>query len=139
MVALGGTGYAAFDLPNHSIAPVKLNPHYIGGYVRAWASVAANGRVLASGGRPTVKLHEPPAPPGDFDVFWHAKPSSGCVALADVDVRGVGSSAAPVAGYASPETTRRPGQAEVTTVLTYNAQGQVAALPFDVALLCSTP
>ena len=29
-VALGGSSYAAFELPNHSIDPVKLNPRTIG-------------------------------------------------------------------------------------------------------------
>lgn len=138
-VALGGTSYAAVEISNHSITPAKLNSQLFGGYVRAWASVAASGRVVASTGRPTVKVHRAPAPRGDYDVFWHTKPTSGCVAIADVDARGPGTSGAPVPGYAVPETTRRPGQGEETTVLTYNAQGQPAALPFDAALLCSTP
>ena len=138
-VALGETSYAAVEISNHTITPVKLSPRLFGGYVRAWASVAASGRVIASTGRPTVKVHQAPAPPGDYDVFWHTKPTSGCVAIADVDARGPGTSGTPAPGYVVPEATRRPGQGEETTVLTYNAQGQLAALPFDAALLCSTP
>ncbi len=59
-VALGGTSYAALHLPansvggrqirNHVIDPVKLNPKYIAGSVRAWASVNAKGKIVASSG-----------------------------------------------------------------------------------------
>ena len=61
-VALGGTGYAAISIPrnsvgaaqirNHSITPVKFNPSAIGGSVRAWAIISANGQVFASSGKP---------------------------------------------------------------------------------------
>ena len=138
-VALGGTSYAALELPSHSIDPVNMNPRFTAGYLRAWASVAANGRVISSAGRPTVRMHQEPVPPGDYDVFWRTRPTSGCVALADVDARGVGPGGALAAGYATPETTRRTGQDEETTVLTYDPAGQPTALPFDVALLCATP
>ena len=61
-VALGGTGYAAATIPqasvgsrqikNHAIDPIKLNPKFINGNVRAWAVVSSSGRVLAGGGKP---------------------------------------------------------------------------------------
>lgn len=59
-VALGGTSYAAINLPagsvgtrqlqNHAIDPVKLNPATIGASIRAWANVTWDGawRVQAS-------------------------------------------------------------------------------------------
>jgi hypothetical protein len=57
-VAIGGTSYAAVSLPansvggrqirNHVIDPVKLNPKYIASSVRAWASVNAQGKIVAS-------------------------------------------------------------------------------------------
>jgi hypothetical protein len=59
-VALGGTSYAAINLPagsvgksqiqNHAIDPVKLNPNAIGASIRAWADVAWDGawRIRAS-------------------------------------------------------------------------------------------
>lgn len=138
-VALGGTSYAAFSLRNHSIDPVKLNPQRIGGYVRAWATVGSNGQVISSSTHGvTVKMHGSPAPPGDFDVFWHVRPSSHCTAVVNVDGRAV-SAAGLAPGSSVPETVRPPGHGEETTVLTYDATGQPKALPFDVALLCATP
>jgi hypothetical protein len=59
-VALGGTSYAAINLPagsvgksqiqNHAIDPVKLNPSTIGASIRAWAEVSWDGawRIRAS-------------------------------------------------------------------------------------------
>ena len=64
-VALGGTGYAAANLPagsvgasqlrNHSIAPVKFNRQFINGTVRAWAEINANGTVMSSSSKAKVK------------------------------------------------------------------------------------
>jgi len=136
-VALGGTSYAAFDLPNHSVQPVKLDSRSIGGYVRAWASVAANGRAIASTGKPTIKVQQS-VPPGDYIILWHTKPITGCTAVANVDARGVGGSG-PLPGYALPVTGEAGSRGQEAFVHTYNAQGAPAALPFDVALLCSTP
>ena len=61
-VALGGTSYAAINLPagsvgtrqlrDHAIDPVKLNPSSIGATIRAWADVTWDGawRFRASSG-----------------------------------------------------------------------------------------
>ncbi len=59
ILALAGSSYAAFTISgsqirNHTINPVKLNPKFINGSVRAWAIVAPNGRVIAGAGRPRV-------------------------------------------------------------------------------------
>jgi hypothetical protein len=61
-VALGGSSYAAINLPagsvgprqirNHSITPIKFDPTKIGASVRYWAVVDGNGRVLASQPKP---------------------------------------------------------------------------------------
>ena len=61
-VALGGTSYAAINLPagsvgarqikNNSITPAKFNPSQISASVRYWAVVNGNGRVLASHPKP---------------------------------------------------------------------------------------
>jgi len=133
LLALAGASYAAVGFANHSITPVKQDPQYLGGYVRAWASVAADGRVIASAGKPRVTMHEQPVPPGDYDVSWRTRPDSSCIAVVNVDAR------SPGGGYAMPETIRRPHRDVQTTVLTYTSAGQPAALPFDVALLCATP
>ena len=57
-VALGGTGYAAINLPagsvstrqlrNGAVTAKKLDRDSIGGYVAFWAKVYTTGRVLAS-------------------------------------------------------------------------------------------
>lgn len=137
-VALGGTSYAALSLRNHSIDPVKLNPRTIGGYVRAWAAIRSNGTVITSSSHNlTVKMHQPPVPPGDYDVLWHTSPSSHCTAMVTVDAHAPAPpGTAP--GTAVAESIRRPHQAEETTVLTYDGTGKPKALPFDVALLCAT-
>jgi hypothetical protein len=138
-VALGGTSYAALALRHHSIDPVKLNPRTISGYVRAWATVRSNGTVVASSShKVTVRMHQQPVPPGDYDVFWHTSPSSRCTAVVNVDARAQ-SPPGMAPGSAVAESIRRPHQAEETTVLTYDDTGHSKALPFDVALLCATP
>jgi hypothetical protein len=139
LLALAGASYAAFGLARHSITPDEQNPSLFGGYVRAWASVTAGSGIASESGRVSVRMHEAPVPPGDFDVFWRTRPDSPCVAIVNVDARGVPPTGAPTPGYAIAESTRRAGHAETSTVLTYNAQGQAQALPFDVALLCATP
>lgn len=138
-VALGGTSYAALGLRNHSIDPNKLNPRRISGYVRAWASVRSNGTVISSSSRKvTVSMHRAPVPPGDYDVFWHTRPTSRCTAVVNVDARAQ-SPAGAAPGSAVAETNDFPRQGEVTTALTFDGTGHSTALPFDVALLCATP
>jgi hypothetical protein len=133
MVALGGTSYAAFGLPNHAIDPVKLNPRSIGGYVRAWASVNANGRVTASGGGVHV-LVDTGVAPGHYIIDWHPKPTSACEATGNVDfTNGL------VPGYLIAQSAATRGRGEQTAVQTYSAQGGPEALAFDIQLICSTP
>lgn len=132
-LALGGTSVAAVALTNHSISPVKLDPRYIGGYVRAWASVNANGHVTASGGRVTVR-EELNVFPGRYYFRWHTKPTSPCTAIGSVDTGSGGSGAYLTAGLAAP-----PKAQPTSIVNIYNSQGQPADEPFDVQLVCSTP
>ena len=91
-VALGGTGYAAISIPrnsvgaaqirNHSITPVKFNPVSIGGSVRAWAIVRADGSVIASAGKPVVFSS---AVPGTYGIQWAGEPPQTCATVANVD------------------------------------------------------
>ena len=135
-VALGGSSYAAFDLPNHSIDPVKLNPRTMGGYVRAWASVSATGRVIASGGGVRVLVDSGVAP-GHYIIDWSPRPTTSCEAIGSVDLRGIAEQAAP--GYVLADAAGTKSRGEQSFVQTYNAQGQPAALPYDVELVCATP
>ncbi len=82
-VALGGTSYAALELPansvggrqirNHVISPVKLNPKYIAGSVRAWASVNAKGKIVASSGGASIV-----ASVGADQITWKTTISRRC-------------------------------------------------------------
>jgi hypothetical protein len=132
-VALGGTSYAAVDV-SHTITPVKLNPRYIGGYVRAWASVDANGRVAASAGGARV-VPDPNVAPGHYIIDWRPRPTSRCTAVGSVDFTG----GAPVPGYVIAGAASSPGRGEQSAVQTYNSQGQPTPLAYDVELLCATP
>jgi len=134
LLALAGASYAAFELPNHSIDPVKLNPRNIGGYVRAWASVNANGRVIASGGGVRV-LRDFNVNPGHYMIDWHPRPASPCTAIGSVDEGTAGL----VPGYLITESANTRARGEGSIVQTYDAQGQPTGLAFDVELLCSTP
>jgi hypothetical protein len=93
-VALGGTSYAAISIPNGSITAAKLNRHSIGGYVRAWAHVRSDGKVL-SGSPGAVaafasELTGEPPPPGDnYLVGWRGvKVPARCSANVTIDDNG---------------------------------------------------
>ncbi len=132
-IALGGTSYAALELPNHSINPVKLNARNIGGYVRAWASVNADGRVAASGGGVRVVV-DSGVGPGHYILDWHPRPTRPCEATGSVDL-----SNGLIPGYVIAQTAGTRVRGEQSIVQTYNAQGQLDALAFDVQLICATP
>jgi hypothetical protein len=145
-VALGGTGYAAIGLPagsvgarqlrNGSVMPVKLDRRYMGGYVRAWVSVNAQGHVIASS--PGVEAKPSDVGPGLSVVVWHQRPTSRCEVLATLVLpSGVSAPSAPGYVVARVDFFKRSG--EVSIVQTFSGQSQPAALPYDLALLCSTP
>ncbi|MHB8658961.1 MAG: hypothetical protein ACYC91_13580 [Solirubrobacteraceae bacterium] len=133
-VSLGGTSVAAVSLANHTIDPIKLDPRNIGGYVRAWASVNAAGRVVASGGRVTVRVQPSGELPGRYYFSWHTKLTSPCTVIGSVDT-GSGSTPGYVTGGVAGVSRRNP----TSIAVTYNAQGQPFPQPFEVELLCSTP
>lgn len=137
-VALGSTGYAALQLPagsvgaqqiqNHVIDPVKLDPRLINGSVRAWASVNANGRVTA--GAPKAKVSVSRIAAGGYIFTYHSVSLVHCTAIATVD------DAAHPPGFvvaAAGGISAIPGIVDVNT---YDFQGQPAALPFNVAVVC---
>ncbi len=92
-IALGGTSYAAVNLPagsvgtrqlrNHSITPSKLNPGRIGAVVRYWATVSGSGRVLESGSvRPRTTMGSAAGHP---NIIFGPKGTSGrCFVLGNV-------------------------------------------------------
>jgi len=132
-LALTGTSVAAVSLANHSVDPIKLDPRNIGGYVREWASVNANGHVAASGGRVTVNA-ELNVFPGRYFFRWHTRLTSGCTVIGSVN-NGNGATAA--AGYLTAGLAE-PRRAQPTTVVdTYNAQASRRRRP--LRLSCCAP
>jgi hypothetical protein len=133
-LALGGTSVAAISLANHSIDPIKLDPSNIGGYVRAWAHVNANGHVTASGGRLTVRVEPGGAFPGRYFFTWHTKLTTSCTVIGSVDTGGGGTP-----GYLTADLVTLRRAAPTSIVDTYDPPGQLTPQPFEVELLCATP
>jgi len=89
--ALGGTSYAAVNLPagsvgtrqlrNGSVTPAKLDRHAIGGSVRDWAFVNDNGTVL--GGSHGVRATAPAQSGQPYHVSWGDQFSRSCAVLAN--------------------------------------------------------
>jgi hypothetical protein len=133
-LSLGGTSVAAVGLANHSISPVKLDPRSIGGYIRQWAAVSANGHVAAAGGRVTVQVEPGGAAPGRYFFRWHTKLTGPCRVIGSVDTGSGGAGGYLTADFVAP---RRAVPSSI--VNTYNPQGQPTPQAFDVELLCATP
>ena len=157
-VALGGTGYAAVAIPrnsvgaaqirNHSVAPVKLNPKFIGGSVRAWAVVSSTGKVTAGSGRPHVSAQA--NLPGSFDIQWGVRFPSNCSTEANIDGASPPTETVPItvgdthgteslaAGYVSEVGSNSPrtSRHSFTLLTTLNQSGQPTPLGFDVAVIC---
>jgi hypothetical protein len=139
-VALGGTSYAAINLPagsvankqlrNGSITPVKFNRQFISGSLRAWAVVAPDGTVQASAGKPTVRVETTTR--GFYIVKWKvpAPTYKGCFAIGGLTGQsGPGGSAE--AALVVPSRQRWD-----VGVNTYGPQGQALAQYFYAALIC---
>ena len=135
-IALGGTSYAAFSVPdgsvgagairNHAIQPVKFDPRLIGGVVRAWAKVAADGRLL-SGSRGAGAGYNGPGAPGTYGVVW-PRPRARfqrCAGIASVSPR------PGIDGFADAEPA-----VDSAFVHTVTPQGVPAPRPFSVVIVC---
>jgi hypothetical protein len=124
----------------------------IAGSVRAWAIVTPTGKVIAGGGKPRV-LTNAISPHGVYTIEWGVPLPQTCATIATVEKRGAlgptetitfpdGTGSSPViAGYVSQVETiggsDRSGRTTPSTdLLTFNQAGQLAPLPFDVAVIC---
>jgi hypothetical protein len=135
MVALGGTSYAAVNLPagsvgakqlkNHSITQVKLDPQSIGAVVRYWAVVDPRGRVIAS--RPKAKNLNRGA--SGAILTWGRRIPSGCFSLATVD--GISPPEGLQVGFASTSIS-----GDELAVNTFAPGGAPDAKRVNVAVLC---
>ena len=89
-VALGGTSYAAINLPsnsvgtrqirNHAITPVKLDPGKIGASVRAWAVIQDGTKVVAARPRARIVSWDPTSATGVLS--WGSAVTRSCFPLA---------------------------------------------------------
>lgn len=146
LLALAGSSYAAFTISgsqirNHSIDPVKLNPQFIGGNVRAWALVGPGGHLIAGGGHPRSFAG---GEPGSYEIKWGVGVSRRCTSVATIDpgssapteqVTVAGATVPFTAGFATAYSTgvHRPS---ITGVQTYNQSGYPTPLGFDLIVVC---
>jgi hypothetical protein len=148
-VALGGTSYAAINLPagsvgarqlrrgsvtetklaNRSVGAAKLDPKSIAGYVAFWAQISASGHLIVSSPRATVVTGIPAE--GTSSVNWHRVISARCFALASVTNLPLG------AAYANAylELGGR-AQTDDAVVRTFNGSGGNVPEPVNVAVVC---
>jgi hypothetical protein len=137
-IALGGTSYAAVSLPDgsvgnrqlqdHSITPVKLDRNAIGGYVRYWARVGADGRLIASRPRARVVVwYKPPSLYAGGEVSWRKPVPPSCFTEATVE-------SFPRAGYASAVTVTGSKQFGTQVRVGISSPNQV-----NIAVICPQP
>ena len=147
-VALGGTSYAALNLPagsvgtrelhngavtnkklaNASVTPAKFDGRAIGGSVRHWAHVSQLGQIL--GGGKGARASGGPI----FQVSWGDRFSSRCAALVTPAGNAGASPIADTTGVA----VIQPGTARGSTVVnvTTYVGGTATAAPFYIAVIC---
>ena len=139
LLALSGGAYAAWIVPphsvgalqirNHSISEVKLDPRTIGGSIRHWAQVSAQGRIDSSSSR----ARDTGVPPdGDYLINWSDTFSTRCIPIATVT--GTAGLLSPPAGFAN--TRIVGGRPTRVWVSTYNPQGGPSPEPFSLAVVC---
>jgi hypothetical protein len=136
-VALGGTSYAALRIPahsvgnrqlkNHSVSPDKLDRSSIAGYVRDWAKISAQGKVVASRPRAHILAWRTTGPTPGGTVQWNRPIPASCFAVASTEVL-----PNPTASYASVEVEHEngPGSGQAAILLS------VPQRPVAVAVLC---
>jgi hypothetical protein len=138
-VALGGTSYAAINLPansvgnrqikNHSITPIKLDPSKTGAVVRLWAVVdfvpGTGERITSS--RPQAHLTWD-ASSATGSITWHQPISPSCLVSAT-------SGSGLISAFANPLRTTR---AFVQFTL-FSMSGQRSPGLAYIAVLCPQP
>ena len=148
-VALSGTSYAAValapgsvgtrqlqtgavtskKLANSAVTAAKLDAKTIGGAVRHWAQVGAQGNIVSSSSR--ARDNGVPQD-GDYVITWSDSFSSRCIAVATP--QGPDALLGPASGIAN---THIVGQhPTVVWVTTYNPQGTPTPTAFSLAVIC---
>jgi hypothetical protein len=141
-VALGGSSYAAVNLPDGSVTAAKLNTRSIGGYVRAWAHVSSTGRLLSGspGARAAHGTDIVPAGP-NYIVGWSGvRLQSGCAPIVTLDALGPASSRGSTAEtFLYTHGVEFPGGRRLRTavgVVIANAADQNVPDNFYLAVVC---
>ena len=138
-VALGGTSYAAVNLPrgsvgnsqlkNHSVTPIKLDRSTIAGYMRDYVQINSQGQITASKPRASlIGWQTSGAFPGG-QILWTQPIPASCFALATTTTQdGVVSYASAQAGGVG------SGGNALTSVLM-----SAPARAVNVAIMCPQP
>jgi hypothetical protein len=139
ILALAGGAYAAWTVPPHSVGAlqlrnrsvgqIKLDPRTIGGSVRHWAQVAAEGNIASSSSR--ARDNGIPRD-GDYVITWSDTFSNRCVALATP--RATAGVLSPPSGIAN--TVIGGAHPTVVWVTTYDTHGAPAPVAFSLAVIC---
>ncbi|HEY2657716.1 MAG TPA: hypothetical protein VGI55_18170 [Solirubrobacteraceae bacterium] len=166
VLALGGTAYAQFLIPNGSVGerqlrnyaidPVKWDPAYVTGFVRRWATVNAAGALLSTSRGGQSKA----IGTGSYAVTWSDAFAGWCAPIATVlggsltpppsttttttattttTTTGTTTTPQPTptsGAYADASIVTRSGQSTVVAIATYNSLGQPANEPFSLAVAC---
>ena len=137
-VALGGTGYAAVNIPkgsvgtsqlkNHSVTPIKLARSSIAGYVRAYAEINEQGQITAARPAAKVIVWRTSSPAQGGTIQWSQPIPRSCFALATTaELLSDGASASAVLAGGS--------KGGALTYISLSAPEQ----PVNVAVVCPQP
>ena len=150
-VALGGTSYAAINLPagsvgtrqlhngsvtsrklaNGSVTPAKLDARAMGGSVRHWAFVNQDGRII--GGSQGIRVSEHGGAPPYF-VSWGDQFSHSCAVLANSPgTEGIAPFADSIGVHVNEPGTRHGA----TVVWVWpSSSGTIVSARFYIAVIC---
>jgi len=148
-VALGGTSYAATQLPagsvgtnqlrngavtgaklaNGAVTPISLNSQTIAGHIALWAEIRADGEVVSSSPKAAVVRY---AVAGTERLTWKRRVSQRCIALANpVNVGPLTSSA--TANTTGPDLS---GGNTSFVISTFSGDGTLTPENVNVIVVC---
>jgi hypothetical protein len=138
-VALGGTSYAAVNLPrgsvgnsqlkNHSVTPIKLDRNTIAGYMRDYVQINSQGQITASRPRASLIGWQTSGRFAGGDIQWSQPIPASCFAVATTTTQDA------VVSYASATAGGVGNQANGLTVVLLSAPARAV----NVAIMCPQP